>query len=241
MRRKRLLEMNNEHRQFEWIILYYANLGEMPEWSNGPVSKSGVCHRTEGSNPSLSLKQKAKPQGFAFCFTRKLAMRTLGEGSIDRARAKRTQRGQGLRPPAVTRRARCETKWASCPIPLSYWERGVSCIEREGNAGEGNEVTESSNPSLVLREESFSPRRRALSYWGMGTLYSERGRWLFWKKNTPSKLFFDVKKEVTLPFLGTENFDETPRRRFDWPHESKIFSKIGTFYPIFCAKCHILW
>ena len=40
----------------------------MPEWSNGPVSKSGVCHRTEGSNPSLSLKQKAKPFGFAFCF-----------------------------------------------------------------------------------------------------------------------------------------------------------------------------
>ena len=32
-------------------------------------------------------------------------MRTLAEGSIDRARAKRTQRGQGLRPPAVTRRA----------------------------------------------------------------------------------------------------------------------------------------
>ena len=30
------------------------NLGEMPEWSIGPVSKTGVCHRTEGSNPSLS-------------------------------------------------------------------------------------------------------------------------------------------------------------------------------------------
>ena len=49
-------------------------------------------------------------------------MRTLAEGSIDRARAKRTQRGQGLRPPAVTRRATSEMKWASCPIPLSLRE-----------------------------------------------------------------------------------------------------------------------
>ena len=157
-------------------------------------------------------------------------MRTLGEGSSDRARAKRTQRGQGLRPPAVTRRARCETKWASCPIPLSYWERRVFLLE-EGL-------------SRIEEWERFIPREE-LPKWNDGRVQSlariARGRWLFWKKNTPSKLFFDVKKEVTLPFLGTENFDETPRRRFDWPHESKIFSKNGTFYPIFCAKCHILW
>ncbi len=94
----------------------------MPEWSNGPVSKSGVCHRTEGSNPSLSLKQKAKPQGFAFCFNRMNVMRTLAEGSIDRARAKRTQRGQGLR------RSR---------NPEGNWR---------------NEVSKLSHPSLVLRE-----------------------------------------------------------------------------------------
>ncbi len=42
----------------------------MPEWSNGPVSKSGVCHRTEGSNPSLSLKQKGPLWG-TFLFHRK--------------------------------------------------------------------------------------------------------------------------------------------------------------------------
>ena len=51
-------------------------------------------------------------------------MRTLAEGSMDRARAKRTPRGQGLRPPAVTRRAASETKWTWRPIPLSPWERG---------------------------------------------------------------------------------------------------------------------
>lgn len=51
----------NGRRQPKNILLHCANLGEMPEWSNGPVSKSGVCHRTEGSNPSLSLKQKAEP------------------------------------------------------------------------------------------------------------------------------------------------------------------------------------
>lgn len=51
----------DRYRQFEWIILYYANLGEMPEWSNGPVSKSGVCHRTEGSNPSLSFETNKEP------------------------------------------------------------------------------------------------------------------------------------------------------------------------------------
>ena len=78
----------------------------MPEWSNGPVSKSGVCHRTEGSNPSLSFETKSEAVRLRFLFqVKNWWMRTLAEGSIDRARAKRTQRGQGLRPPAVTRRA----------------------------------------------------------------------------------------------------------------------------------------
>ena len=63
-----MLEMNNERRQFERIILYYANLGEMPEWSNGPVSKSGVCHRTEGSNPSLSFETKSEAVRLRFLF-----------------------------------------------------------------------------------------------------------------------------------------------------------------------------
>ncbi len=96
----------------------------MPEWSNGPVSKSGVCHRTEGSNPSLSFETKSEAVRLRFLFqVKNWWMRTLAEGSIDRARAKRTQRGQGLRPPAVTRRA----------------------------AKEQN-VTEPSHPSLSLRE-----------------------------------------------------------------------------------------
>ncbi len=42
----------------------------MPEWSNGPVSKSGVCHRTEGSNPSLSLKQIRNPLWVPYLFHR---------------------------------------------------------------------------------------------------------------------------------------------------------------------------
>ena len=107
-------------------------------------------------------------------------MRTLAEGSIDRARAKRTQRGQGLRPSAVTRRAANETKWvrrpiplspreralelwerertsemkwASCPIPLSPWERGkCSCIEREREGTESDRTI----PSLSLLERGRS-------------------------------------------------------------------------------------
>ena len=38
----------------------------MPEWSNGPVSKSGVCHRTEGSNPSLSFETKSEAEKASF-------------------------------------------------------------------------------------------------------------------------------------------------------------------------------
>jgi hypothetical protein len=91
-------------------------------------------------------------------------MRTLAEGSIDRARAKRTQRGQGLRPPAVTRRAANETKWDRRPIPLSPWERGmlspwewectflecqIDLVQREG--GERTEC-DWAVPSLSLLE-----------------------------------------------------------------------------------------
>ena len=125
------MEMAIEHRQFEWIILYYANLGEMPEWSNGPVSKSGVCHRTEGSNPSLSLKQKAKPQGFAFCFNRMNVMRTLGRG-FDWPRESE----------ANTARSR------------------ITAFGRNPKGGEGN-VVDRAVPSLSLLErEGVSPSGR---------------------------------------------------------------------------------
>ena len=33
----------------------------MSEWSNEPASKTGVCYRTEGSNPSLSSEQNEHP------------------------------------------------------------------------------------------------------------------------------------------------------------------------------------
>jgi len=80
-------------------------------------------------------------------------MRTLAEGSIDRARAKRTQRGQGLRPSAVTRRARSETKCASCPIPLSYW---------------GNENALSRERSRWRRNRMWLSRPIPLSPWERG-------------------------------------------------------------------------
>jgi len=77
---------------------------------------------TESSHPSLSPLQrimwKNSPLVGSFLFQR-LGMRTLAEGSIDRARAKRTQRGQGLR------------------------------RSRNPEGVEGNEVTESSHPSLT--------------------------------------------------------------------------------------------
>ncbi len=39
---------------------YHGRLGEVPEWSNGPDSKSGVrLVRTVGSNPTLSAKSKS--------------------------------------------------------------------------------------------------------------------------------------------------------------------------------------
>ena len=55
----------------------------MPEWSIGPVSKSGDCHRSEGSNPSLSLKQERGLMA-SFLFHRAM-VRTLGEGSTKSA------------------------------------------------------------------------------------------------------------------------------------------------------------
>ena len=68
---------------------------------------------------SLSLLEtKSEAERLRFLFQR-LGMRTLAEGSIDRARAKRTQRGQGLR------------------------------RSRNPKGGEENEVTESSHPSLT--------------------------------------------------------------------------------------------
>lgn len=57
------------NRQSENIILNWVKLGGLPEWSIGPVSKSGVCHRTEGSNPSPSFENEKAPIG-AFLFSR---------------------------------------------------------------------------------------------------------------------------------------------------------------------------
>jgi hypothetical protein len=50
--------------------------GEVPEWSNGPDSKSGVrLHRTVGSNPTLSArKQKWAPLRGPFCFPAECGM-----------------------------------------------------------------------------------------------------------------------------------------------------------------------
>lgn len=44
----------------------------MPEWSIGPVSKSGDCHRSEGSNPSLSLKKVESLVGSTFFIGQRL-------------------------------------------------------------------------------------------------------------------------------------------------------------------------
>lgn len=127
-----------------------------------------------------------------------------------------------------------------------------SLVLREGNAGEGNEVTESSNPSLVLREESFSPRRRALSYWGMGTLYSEREvagmEWrqspippfsmredagFFERKTPPVNCFLTWKRrwrslfwgrKISMRPLGEGSIDRT---------KAKFFQKMGPFIRFF--------
>ena len=77
---------------------------------------------TESSHPSLPQQRVIKkhpPHVGSFLFQRQ-GMRTLAEGSIDRARAKRTQRGQGLR------------------------------RSRNPEGGEGNEVSVLSNPSHTL-------------------------------------------------------------------------------------------
>ena len=38
----------------------------MPEWLNGPASKTGDSNRFEGSNPSLSFIKKVDPTGVCF-------------------------------------------------------------------------------------------------------------------------------------------------------------------------------
>ena len=61
-----------------WWVLDFVSIGhqyrrpttgEVPEWSNGPDSKSGVrLHRTVGSNPTLSAKMRKGPFVGPFAF-----------------------------------------------------------------------------------------------------------------------------------------------------------------------------
>ena len=44
-----------------FLLLHSLNFGELPEWSNGAVSKTvDLLCGSEGSNPSLSANQKPK-------------------------------------------------------------------------------------------------------------------------------------------------------------------------------------
>lgn len=50
----------------------------MPEWLNGPASKTGDSNRFEGSNPSLSFIKKVDPTGVCLFYTNSTGgMRTL--------------------------------------------------------------------------------------------------------------------------------------------------------------------
>ena len=52
----------------------------MPEWLNGPASKTGDSNRFEGSNPSLSFIKKVDPTGVCLFYTNSTSgMRTLEE------------------------------------------------------------------------------------------------------------------------------------------------------------------
>ncbi len=52
------------------LLVKCISSGEVPEWSNGPDSKSGVrFSRTVGSNPTLSASNKKSPLQGAFFVT----------------------------------------------------------------------------------------------------------------------------------------------------------------------------
>ncbi len=60
--------------------------GEVPEWSNGPDSKSGVrFSRTVGSNPTLSAKNKKVPLWGLSFLEEGMGFRTLFEPGSGRA------------------------------------------------------------------------------------------------------------------------------------------------------------
>jgi hypothetical protein len=51
-------------------MLEWQECGEVQEWLNWPLSKSGVPQGTEGSNPSLSAMKKRRPSGRRFFIPR---------------------------------------------------------------------------------------------------------------------------------------------------------------------------
>ena len=59
--RVKLFWKKNRKKVFEkhcrWPKNEYFWRGELPEWSNGPVLKTGVLHGTGGSNPSFSASK----------------------------------------------------------------------------------------------------------------------------------------------------------------------------------------
>ena len=104
----------------------------MPEWSNGPVSKSGVCHRTEGSNPSLSLKQIRNPLWVPYLFHR-VVLPNPRRG-FDKTR---------------------ESEANIAGFEIAVYDRNPEGDER-------NEVSPSSNPSLSFETKSEAVRLRFL-------------------------------------------------------------------------------
>ena len=61
-------------------LLTGRNFGEVPEWSNGPDSKSGVrVSRTVGSNPTLSARKQKGPLAGPFCVPRRFDLRYLDQ------------------------------------------------------------------------------------------------------------------------------------------------------------------
>ena len=60
--------------------MFYFRVGEMAERSNAAVLKTVDCHRSGGSNPSLSARQDQNPRifvGFLFSERAKLASASL--------------------------------------------------------------------------------------------------------------------------------------------------------------------
>ena len=123
----------------------------MPEWSIGPVSKSGVCHRTEGSNPSLSLKRKGTPCGFLFVSIRDTPNPRRG---LDKRPRNEVKRGRlGLRPRAVTWKAKAEHR--------EVFVQSLSRRDESTRRATMNGVILLSNPPLLHpRREIFIPHKK---------------------------------------------------------------------------------